>query len=202
MTANSYCCCSSPIDASVRAGSGELSRLGRRPTAAAAAALTAHQTAQNPKSGEGPRKTAANITGPMPDTRWSVKYQGTERYSLALCLIGRACARLRLSRGATSGAPRCASGRPSGRIKAGGSQRGQLGVEVLAGGADSCVAENRTHTGHRLISDRHREFDTRGVRQETRQRDQREQASLFGVKALSHLSRNKTGRRSPRPPGD
>src|SRR5271166_1972309 len=55
-------------------------------------------------------------------------------------------------------------------LDAGGGQRRELRVEVLAGGADPCVAEDRCHTHDRLIAHRQWGFETRRVRQETRHR--------------------------------
>ncbi len=50
-------------------------------------------------------------------------------------------------------------------------ERGQLCVEVLARGADSCVAEDRRHTEDCLIVHRQWGFETRAVRQDMRHRD-------------------------------
>ena len=55
-------------------------------------------------------------------------------------------------------------------IHARGDKGGQLRVEVLAAAADPSVADGYRHTEHCLIAYRHRGFETRGARQETRHR--------------------------------
>lgn len=82
----------------------------------------------------------------------------------------------------------------TGSVDTSGGECGELGVEVLAGGADPCA--DRRHTDHCLIAQRRWGFETRAARQETRQLDLGDTCEgSGGLSVVSLLYKRDTGAR-------